>query len=207
MRRFLTLIASAALALSLTAPAHAAPIVDTGCSADFYREDRRLGPDDLPTDGPVGGQLVGYDRTGHRPVDTFLDTFYDDATDSWRYPPNDGYLTGPDGEPVRSELMLLDGARIDRYGSEFGAFLAPAGSSYTTRAIPPSNLVGEPAADCNYHAYEVLRPFEVNSGPIAPWFFQTGGGIQYQLDGDLVPGAPDRLSVKWLLDNGYLVEE
>jgi hypothetical protein len=94
--------------------------------------------------------------------------------------------------------------RIDRYGSEFGGFLAPAGLPYTMRSIPPSNLVGIPAAACNYHLYEVLRPFDVYSGPIAAWFFQLGGGLQYQLNGLLVPGAPTRLTVMWLVDNGYL---
>jgi len=50
----------------------------------------------------------------------------------------------------------------------------------------------------------VVRDFEVNAGPIAPWFFQPGGGLQYQLNAALVPGAPARLNVRWLIDNGYL---
>ena len=44
----------------------------------------------------------------------------------------------------------------------------------------------------------------MDAGPIAPWFFQHGGGLQYQLDGALVPGAPARMNVMWLIDNGYL---
>lgn len=205
-RRVVTLVATSLLIVSLVAApaAQAAPTTPTECSADYYQDDRRLGPEDLPTWGRVGFQLAGYSRTGDRPVEVFLDTFYDESAGSWRYPPNDGYVTGPGGRPIRYEQTLEPGSRIDRYGSEYGAFLAPQGIPYTTRAIPPSNLVGEPAAGCNYFVYQVLRPFEVDAGPIAPWFFQSGGGTQYQLNGELVPGAPARLSVKWLLDNGYL---
>lgn len=205
-RRTITLVTTTLLFFSLVAApaAQAAPTTPTECSDDYYQDDRRLGPEELPTQGDVGAQLIGYDRTGNRPVDTFLFTFYDDSAGSWRYPPNDGYAIGPNGQPLRSEVTLRTGSRIDRYGSEYGAFLAPMGIPYTSRAIPPSNLVGTPAQDCNYFVYEVLRSFEVNAGPIAPWFFQTGGGTQYQLNGELVPGAPASLSVKWLLDNRYL---
>jgi hypothetical protein len=83
-------------------------------------------------------------------------------------------------------------------------FLAPQGIPHSTRSIPPSNLVGAPAANCDYHLYQVIRPFDVRAGPIAPWFYRRGGGLQYQLDGALVPNAPPSLSVNWLLDNGYL---
>ena len=205
MRRIAALLAGlVSLSLFLTAPAQAAPTSLTQCSADLYAGDSRLGPAGLPKLGAVGFQLIGYSRTGHRLVEQFLDRYYDDDAGSWRYPPDDGYALGPDGEPVKWTQNLSEGWLIDRYGSEYGAFLAPAGLPYTTRSIPPSNLVGNPAAGCNYYRYVVLRPFEVQAGPIAPWFFQTGGGLQYQLSGALVPGAPDRLSVMWLVDNGYL---
>lgn len=205
MKRFGALLAGVFLTLFvLAAPAQAAPASLTECSAELHQGDYRLGPATLPMLGDVGFQLVGYSRTGYRPVDVFLDRFYDEAAGSWRYPPADGYLLDPDGEPVKWVSELVAGQHIDRYGSEFGAFLAPRGLPYTTRSIPPSNLVGTPAAGCNYRVYEVLRPFSVQAGPIAPWFFQRGGGLQYQLSGALVPGAPDRLSVGWLVDNGYL---
>ncbi len=205
MRRFAALLAGWVLVLfALAPPAQAAPPSLTECSAELYGGDHRLGPAELPRLGRVGTQLYGYSRTGHRPVDEFLDRFYDDAAGSWRYPPADGYLLDPAGQPIRWDQTLRRGQRIDRYGSEFGAFLAPSGLPYTTRSIPPSNLVGTPAAGCNYYLYEVLRPFAVRAGPIAAWFYQRGGGLQYQLAGALVPGAPDRLSVLWLVDNGYL---
>ena len=164
----------------------------------------KLGPDHLPVLGTVGEQLHGYDRTGHRSVGTFLATYFDDATGSFRFPPQDGYVIRPDGTPLRWQQHLVPGTRIDRYGSEFGAFLAPEGARYASRSIPPQNLVGTPAAGCNYHDYQVLRDFQVDAGPIAPWFFQPGHGLQYQLESALVPGAPARLNVMWLVDNGYL---
>ena len=203
MRRFAAVLVGWVLVLfALAPPAQAAPL--TTCSAELYAGDARLGPAVLPKLGQVGIQLYGYSRTGHRPVGQFLDEFYDDTTGSWIYPPADGYLLDPAGLPIRWEQTLPPGLRIDRYGSEFGAFLAPKGLPYTTRSIPPSNLVGTPASGCNYRVYEVLRPFAVHAGPIAAWFYQSGGGLQYQLVGALVPGAPERLSVKWLIDNRYL---
>lgn len=174
------------------------------CSVELFAGDRKLGPEALPKLGPVGMQLFGYSRTGNHSVEAFLGEFYDPTAGSWRYPPEDGYVIGYDGEPVVWQQSLEPGERIDRYGSEYGGFLAPQGISYTMRAIPPSNLVGMPPAECNYHVYEVLREFTVDAGPIAPWFFQSGGGTQYQLNHSLVPGAPPSLSVLWLVDNGYL---
>jgi hypothetical protein len=49
-----------------------------------------------------------------------------------------------------------------------------------------------------------MKSFTVESGPIAPWFGQQGHGWQYQLDPELVPGAPAKLNVMWLVNNGYL---
>lgn len=205
MRRIAALLAGLLSLSFLLAPtAQAQPPSLTECSAELYAGDTRLGPAELPGLGDVGVQLLGYNRTGYHPVDVFLDRFYDADAGSWRYPPDDGYVVGLDGEPVRWEQTLSRGWLIDRYGSEYGGFLAPAGLPYTTRSIPPSNLVGNPAAGCNYYRYQVLRPFDVQAGPIAPWFFQTGGGLQYQLSASLVPGAPDRMNVMWLVDNGYL---
>ncbi|RKT54381.1 TNT domain-containing protein [Saccharothrix australiensis] len=186
------------------APAQAAGTGLTECSAEQYHDDRRLGPERLPALGAVGVQLLGYSRTGYRSEEQFLSTYYDTAANSWRYPPKDGYLLTPAGEPVKWQQELHAGRRIDRYGSEYGAFLAPEGLPYTTRSIPPQNLTGTPAENCNYHVYRVVKPFQVDAGLIAPWFYQVGGGIQYQLRGSLVPGAPERLNVLWLLDNGYL---
>src|SRR6185312_14650352 len=102
------------------------------------------------------------------------------------------------------QQTLVPGQDIDRYGSEYGSFLAPEFSPYFSRAIPPSNLDSTPPAGCNYHDYRVLKPFAVDAGPVAPWFAQPGLGLQYQLDAALIPGAPAGINVMWLVNNGYL---
>lgn len=179
-----------------------------GCSAEFEGGDRRLGPETLSNTFPVGPQLVGYDRTGGLSTEEFLDRYWDPAagpSGSWIYPPADGYVTDGAGEPIREVITVSAGATLDRYGSEFGTFLAPSGAGYAERSIPPSNLVGTPPEPCNYHAYLVVRPFDLYAGTIAPWFGQPGGGTQYQLDPALVPGVTGTLNVQWLLTAGYLV--
>lgn len=178
------------------------------CSADFYHGDSRLGPATLPVAGPVGLELIGYHRTGRLSDQAFLAEYWDPTANSgrggWIYPPDSGYLHGPDGKPIEWQQTLAPGKNVDRYGSEYGSFLAPALSPYWSRAIPPANLDGTPPAGCNYHDYRVLKPFTVDAGPVAPWFAQPGLGLQYQLDAALVPGAPAQLNVMWLVDNGYL---
>ncbi|MFD8597066.1 TNT domain-containing protein [Kitasatospora sp. NPDC059646] len=198
------LFASAATPAAAAAPAELRITLTTECSADFRHGDSRLGPDQLPTAGPVGLQLIGYLRTGLLTEQQFLATYYDSAAGGWTYPPSDGYLLMPDGTPIAYDTTLRPGQNIDRYGSEYGSFLAPEGLPYATRSIPPSSLDGNPAAGCNYHDYRVLKAFAVHSGPIAPWFGQPGLGLQYQLDAALVPDAPSRINVAWLVANGYL---
>lgn len=63
---------------------------------------------------------------------------------------------------------------MDRYGGETGKFVSPKGTPYKNRSLPP----GSDARP--YNVYEVVKPIDVQSGKIAPWFDQPGGGIQYQ---------------------------
>jgi hypothetical protein len=207
LRRVVVAVLSVAVLVVPTAPATAqttrTPSVE--CSDTYFQDDRRLGPSALPKRGIVGMQLIGYRRTGGLTTQQFLDTYWDPAASWWRYPPSDGYLIGPGGRPLITRTSLAPGQLMDRYGSEFGQFLAPMGTPYASRAIPPQSLVSTPAGYCNYRAYRVLRPFTVDSGPIASWFAQPGFGWQYQLKTGHVPGAPSPLTVKWLLENGYLL--
>ena len=180
----------------------------TECSATAYDDDKRLGPARLPRFGPVGVELIGYHRTGTLSPTAFLAQYYDASlyggTGGWIYPPQNGYRLDASGQPIQWDQELVVGQPIDRFGSEYGAFLSPTGLPYFTRAIPPSNLNSTPAGPCNYHRYRVLKPFSVDAGPIAPWFAQPGGGLQYQLDPTLVPGSPTPLNVLWLVEQGYL---
>lgn len=185
----------------------AAPPVAT-CSATFFQGDRRLGPEVLPAHGEVGRELRGYQRTGSLTVQQFLATYWDPAANSGQggfiFPPAFGYVIGANGQPTVTELTLHQGQHIDRFGSEFGAFLAPEGLAYAGRSIPPQSLDSVPPESCNYHEYKVVKAFSVDSGPIAPWFAQPGGGVQFQLVSSLVPGAPTPLNVMWLVNNGFM---
>jgi hypothetical protein len=98
------------------------------------------------------------------------------------WPPNRGFV----GEPVKE--VLGTGTRIDRYGFRGGTFASPEGTPYAARALAPGT------ASKPYEVYEVVKPIDVDSGIVAPWFGEAGGGFQYELP----------RSVEWLLDNGYL---
>ena len=66
---------------------------------------------------------------------------------------------------------------------------------YHTMYCNESERSMEPFSDkSNYNTYEVLKPFEVKSGQIAPYYFQKGGGTQYLLE----------QSVKWYRTHGFL---
>lgn len=193
--------AHASLSATTTSP--------TACSTADYNGDARLGPAVLPSSGPVGQELFRYDRFAGLTPDQFIATYWDPTANGgaggWRYPPSDGFLLGPTGAPIETPIPLQVGQRIDRYGSEFGAFLAPSGLPYAQRAIPPQSLDNQAMPDgCNYHLYLVLRPFTTEGGPIAPGFGQPGHGLQYLLVGSLVPGAQAQINVLWLVNNGYL---
>jgi hypothetical protein len=192
------------------APAASAdpPTSPDQCSAADYSGDIRLGPEVLARRGPVGRELIGYRRFGGLTSQSFLTRYWDPSaggTGGWRYPPDDGFVVGPGGRPIEWTSSLPAGLRVDRFGSEYGAFLAPSGTPYARRSLPPQSLhVYDAAYACNYHDYRVIKAFPALTGPIAAAFAQPGGGLQYELKGELIPGAPERLSVVWLVDNGYL---
>ena len=168
-----------------------------------YQNDSRLGPNNLPRpyQRPVGPILAGYHRFGHLDAAAFLAKWWDNG---WKYPPQDGFKLDHRGEPIKWVIELRPGRDLDRFGSEYGAFLAPEGSPYASRSIPPQSLnTFDPAYRCNYHSYEVKKAFKVWEGPIAPWFEQRGNGLQEKLDRALVPGDGP-LNVSWLIANGYL---
>lgn len=202
-RLFLAVVLSVIGLLGGVSPAVAAPA--ELCSGT-HQGDARFGPDNLPRpwQQPAGPILAGYHRFGGLSPDKFLERYWDATANSWKYPPQDGFVLDRTGQPVRWETELRPGRRLDRFGGEGGGFLAPVGFPYGTRAIPPQNLnTFDPAYRCNYHIYRVTKAFRVWEGPIASWFHQSGGGLQHKLDRTLVPGD-GFLNVAWLISNGYL---
>ncbi|AYE33985.1 TNT domain-containing protein [Clostridium septicum] len=82
----------------------------------------------------------------------------------------DGFLNGK-----FYEVTLKPGEKIDRYGTDYGSFASPEGISYGQRALAPGTDLKP------YSVFEVIKPMKVKAGEIAPWFNETGGGIQYVL--------------------------
>jgi len=180
----------------------------TTCSKVDFRNDARLGPKRLPNAGPLATVLKGYERLSGMTAKGYLRTYYDSVGKTWRYPPQGGYQLTPEGQPVKMQLTLFAGQRIDRFGSDFGGYLSPEGTPYGARAIPPQSLdnAAEPA-NCNYSRFRVLKDVPVYSGPIAAGLGQPGFGLQYVLDASIFPGNPATLNVGYLLTNGYLRRE
>ena len=167
-----------------------------------FDEDSRLGPDRLPTSGTAGSvyhyvatMTAGYHRFGYtkdgKPMTQmeFLRDFWDVSSCKaeskfWCYPPDGGFEL-KSGQPIHHTVTLKPGPAtkpvyVDRFGLDTGSYLAPAGTSYGKRALPPQSLdtLGN-AGPYNYHLYKIVKEFTVDAGPIAPWFGQKGGGLQY----------------------------
>ena len=212
--------ASGAAALAATpettrAPAAAAPAAKaakatpkakrTTCSRTAFANNKLLGPKRLPNAGPVARLLRGWKRLAGYSPRGYLKLFYDAIAKSWRYPPQGGYQLTPLGVPVVGPVSLIEGQLIDRFGSEGGTYLSPQGTPYAARGIPPESLNPFPGGQpCNYYRYRVLKPFSVNSGPIAPALGQPGFGLQYVLSNTLFAGVAERVNVSYLLANGYV---
>ena len=99
------------------------------------------------------------------------------------WPTNSGFIEGTVGRK-----FLMPGEIIDRYGFGGGRFVSPAGTSFESRALRPGT------ENLPLNSYQVMKPFEVNSGGVAPWFGQPGLGTQYELP----------VSVNTLLKRGIL---
>ncbi|KAF9886845.1 hypothetical protein FE257_011092 [Aspergillus nanangensis] len=143
--------------------------------------DPRLGPVKLPNRFPLQTAIRTYARFGSLCPAEFLDKWASSVTPEGKYiyPPANGFLADTESTPIKGNVTLPVGQKLDRFGSEYGTFLGPLGAPYIERALPPSNLAtydGE--YPYNYHVYEVVKKFEVGLGPIAPWFEQPGLGSQ-----------------------------
>lgn len=166
--------------------------------------DPRLGPAELPTGGPVGELVEGYDRFGDLSPAEFLDRWA--TEDGWDYPEHDGFVV-EDGSPLKELQELPEGWMLDRFGSPWGSFLAPAGAAFSERALPPDSLNTWPdGAEHNYNCYEVILPVDAWVGPIAPHFEQPGGGEQLLVPAEEIPEAEGEgyVSVHDLLEWDYL---
>ncbi len=102
-----------------------------------------------------------------------------------KWPSNDGFLYG------KSSLeMINEGVLLDRFGYEAGVYLSPKGAPFSSRALPNATY------KTPYHVYEVVKPFPVESGRIAPGMGHIGYGWQYK----------SFFRVERLLQKGYIKE-
>ncbi|MFF3737259.1 TNT domain-containing protein [Streptomyces sp. NPDC002566] len=177
----------------------------------YFCGDWRLGPRQLPDRGPVGDILKGYNRLGGLTAVEFLDRWWNPAADSgqgdWRYPVDDGFAHNAQGGVIAAALVLHAGQdmMLDRFGNEAGRFLAPAGTKYGLRALPPSNLnTSDPRYPHDYHLYRLAKDVTVCAGPQAPAFEQPGTGTQYVTSSKFCPDIPPTRVID-LVNNGTLV--
>ena len=120
---------------------------------------------------------------------------------TWDYPPDGGFQHGPDGRPIIEDYNYQPptGTRFDRFGSEWGNFLAPENTPFGQRALPPDSMQKP------YHTYEVTgNPlpdgWSIQRGPTAPWFEQEGLGEQIKI---VPPAKLDQPVLEVLRELGY----
>lgn len=122
------------------------------------------------------------------------------AKDGYWYPPNNGGI----GTPKVTKLEA--GANIDRFGSEKGSYLSPAGTPFSQRALPKVDINTPPSKIPAYNAYMVTKRgaanLRVEESKIAPWFGEPGGGTQYRL---LDTKSGKAMSVEEAVANGLLM--
>ena len=88
------------------------------------------------------------------------------------FPINNGFIGQTEN------LILKPGQIIDRFGgSSFSRFFSPTGVPGPMRALPPGT------ANQTLRNFEVLKPFTVEAGRIAPAFNQIGLGTQFRSGG------------------------
>lgn len=153
-------------------------------------------PAETVTEGGAPLAVVnGWHPTGGLSWDDFASQF--GTPGSRTYPLNDGFPPGFVPQPAH----LPEGTIIDRFGSEYGRYLAPDGTPFADRSLAPESVGGD------YNRYMVtgkpLPPgWQIVEGPVEPWYGQTPspGSLQYMILG------PDgvKVNVKELVDRGIL---
>jgi uncharacterized protein YukE len=136
-------------------------------------------PAETVTEGGAPLAVVrDWEPTGGMPWDDFTSRFGTPESRNW--PSNDGFPPGYVPQPVQ----LPEGAMIDRFGSEYGRYLAPDGTPFADRALAPESAGGD------YNRYIVtgkpLPPgWKIVEGPVEPWYGQTPSPstLQYMILG------------------------
>ena len=125
-------------------------------------------------DGRLDYKPQFVEPTGGKVVNSQLPVTY--------YPENNGFVGTPEN------TLLKPGTLLHRYGNPNGSYFAPPGTPTFMRSLPYGTDISQSTT------YEVLQPLPAQTGKSAPWFNQSGQGIQY-----VVPLEP-RYLMKW----GYI---
>lgn len=95
--------------------------------------------------------------------------YYNQETGAVLWPENDGFAETPYSQTLGA------GNWLDRFGSDYGYYVCPAGIPYTMRSCAPGT------EDRAYSIFVTKKDTTVQAGMIAPWFDEEGGGMQYLL--------------------------
>ena len=98
------------------------------------------------------------------------------------YPANGGAVEGS-----VKKVLLDPGTKIDRYGDD-GRYASPFEVSIEQRSLSPRTDTSL------YRSYEVIKPLSAYKSISAPYYFKSGGGVQYKFS----------LKVNLLVNKGYL---
>ncbi|WP_245535355.1 TNT domain-containing protein [Segniliparus rotundus] len=105
---------------------------------------------------------------------------------AWKYPeetdPGKPYAvpgTKRDISPAEWKAEL-GGKNVDRYGRPNGGWLAPEGTPFEARAMPPGSG-GGPLTSYKVGDGPLPPGYRIEKSEIAPWFGQPGGGVQYRI--------------------------
>ena len=95
---------------------------DTGkaTGAPYICRDPRLGPKKLPRRFPLLSFVSDYDRFGGLTPGAFLARWTDPKGGWFVYPPQNGFQLDEQGKPILGNMTLEVGAKVDRFGSEYG---------------------------------------------------------------------------------------
>lgn len=106
-----------------------------GDHAGYICSDERLGPVEPPRVMPMLSFVNNYDRFGGLTPGGFLGRWTFPENGSYRYPPGDGFSLDVDGKPIRGNITLGVGTKVDRFGSERGMFTLSHSSFAATGSI------------------------------------------------------------------------
>ncbi|WP_144312041.1 glycohydrolase toxin TNT-related protein [Actinopolyspora erythraea] len=96
----------------------------------------------------------------------------ENGTHAYDWPVRHGFPDNGAEEP-RPEVLPPD-TLLDRLGDEWGLVLAPEGTGFASRSLPPE------FRERTYRRYRVVRPLPVWHARAVAWFEQPGTGLRYR---------------------------